>query len=466
MSEQTINRDGVVKIQISKDAMEADLVIEAPVGEGKWPTKEQALEALAAANVVFGINQQAVERVINAKWTQPVLVAEGKPAIPGENAQIKYLFMSEEENEKDLSEDEYGRIDYRDLQTVQNVVIGEVLVEKIPPTLGEPGCNVLGKKLEPKPGKDKTLRLGKNVAWTSDNLKVVSTINGEPSLAGGKLSVFPLHEVRGDVNFKTGNISFLGSVVIRGNVDNGFKVEAEGDILIYGMVEAVELKAGGNIVINGGVSGMSKTDIVCSGDFSAKFIEHARVSAGGNVTVKEAIMYCQVNCDRKITVASGKGLIVGGLLRCGEEISAKIIGSKFGTLTEVEIGVKPKAKMEFQELEEKLKENKANLDKAEKAVALLERTPQLPPDRQAMYQNLLKTTYVLKGEIAQGEARRKELADEMVVISKERIRVRVKEIIFPGVKVTISNAVMVVKDEYRFVTLVYNDGDIQIQTYR
>lgn len=466
MSEQIINRDASVKVQISKDAMEAQLVIEPPVGEGKWPAKEQALEALAAANVVFGINETAVERVITAKWTEPVLVAEGQPAVHGENAEIKYIFMNGEEVGMDLSEDEFGRIDYRDLQTVQNVVIGEVLVEKIPPTPGEPGCSVLGKKIEPKPGKDKVLRLGKNVAWTSDNLKVVSTINGEPSLSGGKLSVFPIHEVKGDVNFKTGNISFLGSVVVRGNVDNGFKVEAEGDILIYGMVEGVELKSGGNIVINGGVSGMSKTDIVCSGDFNAKFMEHARVSAGGNVTIKEAIMYCQVNCDRKITVVSGKGLIVGGLLRCGEEISTKIIGSKFGTLTEVEIGVKPKAKMEFQELEEKLKENKANLDKAQKAVTLLERTPQLPPDRQAMYQNLLKTTFVLKGEITQGEARRKELTDEMVVVSKERARVRVKEVIFPGVKVTISNAVIVVKDEYRFVTLVYHEGDIQIQTYR
>lgn len=463
MADQALDRDGWVRVETSTNKMEAYLIIEPPTGNGNWPTLEQALGTLRGEKIVFGLNQTIVAEVIASHQTGVTTVAVGQVPAPGEDAKFTFLF---EKKENSLTEDEFGRVDYREQQTVQNIVTGQVLMVKTPATLGEPGFNVLGQKLDPKPGKDKHIKVGKNVIWANDGLRLVSTINGEPSYINGKISVFPLHQVDGDVNFKTGNISFLGSVVIRGNVDAGFKVEAEGDVVIHGMVEAADLKVGGNLTICGGVSGMDKTTITCGGDFNAKFIEHAILNCDGNVLIKEAIMYCQVNADQNITVDMGKGLIVGGLLRTGEEISAKIIGSKFGTMTELELGVKPGIKIEYQQLEEKIKDNKIGLDKAEKAVAMLEKIPNLPPDRQEMYQNLLKTTYVLKGQISQAEARRKEILEEMLVLSKEKARVKVKDTLFPGVRVSIGKATTVIRDEIKYTFLAYVEGEIQFQSYR
>jgi len=465
MEDQVVDRDGTVKIETTSNKMEAYLVIEAPVGEGKWPTVEEAFEALKSQNIVFGVDEEAVKEAINSQKAGSYLVASGQPPVAGKDAEFRFLF-SLTPGEHSLAEDEYGRVDYREVQTVQNVVVGEVLAEKIPATPGEPGYDVFGNTLKPVPGKDKNLRLGKNVVMTNDGLHVVSTINGEPSFSGGKLSVFPIHEVKGDVDFKTGNINFRGSVVVRGNVTAGFKVEADGDITVYGMVEAADLTAGGNITINGGISGMGKAQIHCVGDFAAKYVEHAFINCDGNVLIKEAMMYCQVNANGKVSVDTGKGLIVGGIIRAGEEISAKIIGSKFGTVTEMEVGVRPKMKIEFQELEDQIKENKTQLDKAEKAVALLEKSPYLPKDRQEMYQNLVKTAYVLKEQIAEAEARRKELLEEMVVLSKEKARIRVRDTVYPGVRITIGKATTVIKDEMKFVNLMYGEGEIQIQPYR
>lgn len=465
MTEQVVDRDGLIKVETSTDKMEAYLVIEPPVGNGKWPTVEEAFQALKSENIVFGIDEEAVKEVIKSQKTGPHLVASGQRPVAGKDAEFRFLF-SLTPGEHSLTEDEFGRVDYRDLQTVQNVVVGEVLAEKIPATPGEPGVDVFGNSLAPVSGKDKTLRLGKNVVMTNDGLRAVSTINGEPSFSAGKLSVFPIHEVKGDVDFNTGNINFRGSVVVRGNVTAGFKVEADGDITIRGMVEAADLTAGGSITIFGGISGMDKAQINCVGDFSAKYVEHASINCDSNVLIKEAMMYCQVNADGKISVDSGKGLIVGGILRAGEEISAKIIGSKFGTVTEMEVGIRPKMKIEFQDLEDQIKEYKVNLEKAEKAVALLEKSPYLPKDRQEMYQNLVKTTYVLKGQIAEAEARRKELLEEMVVLSKEKARIRARDTIYPGVRITIGKATTIIKDEIKFVTLMYGEGEIQTQPYR
>lgn len=459
------NRDGWCRVQVSNDAMEAYLVIEPPIGEGNWPTKEDALKAINSERVIFGIIDEAIDEAINKHQIKPVLIAKGKPPVNGTDAEINYLFETGVFR-KAFIEDEFGRVDYRQVQNLQNVTVGQKIVEKIPATPGEPGMNVRGEEVKANPGKDKQIKLGKNVAWTEDNLAIVSTINGEPSLVNNKVSVHEVHEIKGDVNFQSGNINFLGSVVIQGNVESGFKIEAEGDVTIYGNVDSAEIKAGGNIFVKGGISGMDKGKVICGGDFSAKYIEHASVDCEGTITVREAIMHCQVNADQKVVCEGGKGLIVGGLIRSGEEISAKTIGSRLGTVTELEVGVKPKLKLELQELEEQLKNNKESLDKAEKAIGLLSKMPNLPDDRKEMLQNLIKTSYVLKAQINEAESKRQQLMEEILVRSKEKGRIRVKEVIYPGIRVTMGKTTIMIQDEIKYAVLVYNEGEIQIQPYR
>lgn len=459
------NRDGWCRVQVSNDAMEAYLVIEPPIGEGNWPTKEDALKAISSEKVVYGIIDEAIDEAINKHQLKPVLIAKGKAPVNGTDAEINYLFETGVFR-KAFIEDEFGRVDYRQIQNLQNVTVGQKIVEKIPPTPGEPGMNVRGEEIKANPGKDKQIKLGKNVAWTEDNLAIVSTINGEPSLVNNKVSVHEVHEIKGDVNFQSGNINFLGSVIIRGNVESGFKIEAEGDVTIYGNVDSAEIKAGGNIFVKGGISGMDKGKVICGGDFSAKYIEHATVDCEGTITVREAIMHCQVNADQKVVCEGGKGLIVGGLIRSGEEISAKTIGSRLGTVTELEVGVKPKLKLELQELEEQLKANKESLDKAEKAIGLLSKMPNLPDDRKEMLQNLIKTSYVLKAQINEADAKRQQLMEEILVKSKEKGRIRVKEVIYPGIRVTMGKTTIMIQDEIKYAVLVYNEGEIQIQPYR
>ena len=472
MAEQnkgTINKlpdqDGRCRIQVSNDAMEAYLVIDPPMGEGKWPTKEDAMQAISSEKVVYGIIEDAVNEAVNKHQLKPVLIAKGKAPVNGIDAEIKYLFETGVFR-KALIEDEFGRVDYRQNQSLQNVIIGQKIVEKTPATPGEPGVNVRGEEVKANPGKDKQVKLGKNVVWTEDKLAIVSTINGEPSLANNKVSVHEVHEIKGDVNFKSGNINFLGSVVIQGNVESGFKVEAEGDVTIYGNVDSADIKAGGNIFIKGGISGMDKGKVICGGDFSAKYIEHAIVDCEATITVREAIMHCQVNADQKVICEGGKGLIVGGLIRSGEEISAKTIGSRLGTVTELEVGVKPKLKLELQELEELLKQNKDSLDKAEKAIGILSKIPNLPDDRKEMLQNLIKTSYALKAQINEAETKRQELMEEILVKSKEKGKIKVKDIIYPGVRVTMGKTTIMIQDEIKYAVLVYNEGEIQIQPYR
>jgi uncharacterized protein (DUF342 family) len=464
-STEVLSQDGWFRVHLSPNNMEASLTLEPPVGEGKWPTRTDALEALKSHNVNYGILEAEVDRLVGQRLTESVAVARGKPPEPGRNAELKLLFEVGALWKFDR-DDEAERVDYRDIQTLQNVTAGQLIGEKIPATAGTPGCNILGREIPPKNGKDKLVRLGKNVYWSEDGLKIISKIDGEPSCVQNQINVNPVHEIRGDVNFQSGNVIFVGSLVIHGNVDSGFRVEADGDITIRGSVEAADLKAGGNITIRGGVSGRDKSNISCQGDLLAKYLEHAKVDCGGNVTAKEAVMHCEINADGNVIVETGKGLIVGGVIRASEMIAAKTIGSRLGTATELEAGVKPKLKIESEQLELEINNYHESLDKANKTIVLLERIPHLPPDRQVMYQNLLKTVTALKERLAQAEARREELAEENLTFSKNQGRIKVKEILYPGVRVSIAGAVLITRDEYKYVLLVYNEGEVQIQAYR
>ena len=461
----TPDKDGRCKVMVSSNGMEATMVIEPPTGEGNWPGKEHALRALQTENVTYGIMDNVVDDVIKFKLTKPTPVAKGKPPAPGRDAEIKVLFESGVFRKASI-EDEFGRVDYRQLQTVQNVVTGQVIAEKTPATAGEPGFDVRGREIPAVPGKDKTLKVGKNAAWSEDGLTLVATTGGEPVMINGRVSVHQVYELKGSVNFETGNINFSGNVVIHGNVESGFKVESEGDVTIYGNVDSADVRAGGNLFIQGGISGMDKSEIFCAGDFSAKYIEHATVVCEGSVTAKESVMYCQINADSKVIVEGGKGLLVGGIIRSGEEISAKTIGSRLGTVTELEVGVRPKTKLELQEVETQIKTNTESLDKAEKAIVILSKIPNLPDDRKEMLQNLIKTTYALKSQIAEAEIHHQELLDEVQNRSKEKGRIRIKDTIYPGVRVTMGKTTIMIQDEIKYATLVYNEGEIQILPYR
>jgi uncharacterized protein (DUF342 family) len=462
---EILKRDGWFRVHIAPNFMEASLELEPPQGEGRWPSKYDAMEALRSEGIVYGLMENVLEWIVANHSTDVVAVAKGKEPEPGADAEITLLF--ETGAFRKLAEaGDSDKVDYRDVQTIQNVIAGQPLAKKTPATAGISGMDIYGRKIDPVPGKDKYIKLGKNVAWTEDNLKVISKINGEPNYVMNQLNVYPVHELNGDVNFKSGNISFLGSVLIRGNVDGGFRVETEGNVTVQGCVEAAEIKAGGTVTIRGGVNGMGKCNIVCNGDFTAKYIENAKIDCGGAVTVREAIMHCEVNADGRVLVEMGKGLIVGGLIRAGEYISAKTIGSRFGTLTELEAGVRPKLKIEYQQLEAMIPGNKENLDKSEKAIAILEKLPVLPPERQEMYRNLLKTVSYLRTWLKEAEERKKVIRDEIYVISKGQGKVRVREMLFPGIKVTIAGAVMVVRDEYKYVTLAHSEGEVKVLPYR
>jgi uncharacterized protein (DUF342 family) len=459
--------NGWLKLDISRDAMEAYLSVVPPtVKEGTWPDLESAKQLLRKEAIVYGLFDDKVEQVVNQRISTPVLIAKGTPPVPGDDASIEFLFPTER-LEALPKEGEDGRVDFREVSVLHNVRKGDILAVKKPATKGTDGKDIHAREVQAKPGKDKTVVLGRNVAWSDDGLQLVATADGEPTLFGNRVSVLSVHEVVGGVNYHSGNIDFLGNVVIKGNVESGFTVKAEGDITISGSIEAATIQCGGSLTVIGGIIGQDKTEIRCGGNLTAHYIERASVEVGGDIKVRDAIMHSRVSAGGSILLYGRKGLLVGGICRAGEEIELQVLGSRLGTATEIEVGVNPGLRVELIQVEEKIKNNMENLDKSQKILVILERDNRnAAPERIEMREKLTRTVAALTQETHELERRRRELQEEIQLRYQDRGRIKARDTIYPGVRVTIGKAIMAVKDEIRYATLTYSEGEVVIQSYR
>ncbi|WP_054859484.1 FapA family protein [Gracilibacillus sp. JCM 18860] len=110
---------------------------------------------------------------------------------------------------------------------------------------------MFGNPIRQKKGVGVRTKAGKNVEIEEETNVFVATAEGQLSITTKFIHVFPLYELSGDLSLETGNIDFVGSVTIRGNVGTGYSVKAKGDLFISGLVEGgAFLQAGGEILLS------------------------------------------------------------------------------------------------------------------------------------------------------------------------------------------------------------------------
>ncbi|MEA4962737.1 DUF342 domain-containing protein [Lutispora sp.] len=452
------------EISVSSDAMEAHIKIYPPFGGGKEPDKESIYKALEASNIKSGILHNEVENLADHKiYNNAITIAKGKPSIPGKDASLEYHFDISKDKKMLITDD--GRIDYKELSLIKNVNEGDLLVTMTPASKGISGEDVYGNEVKAIDGKTINMPKGKNVTLSEDGLKLISMINGEVKIVEGKVNVFQVYTVDGNVDNSTGNIRFLGKVIVKGNVITGFTIEADEDIEVFGVVEGAKISSKGNIVLHRGIQGMNKGELVCEGDLIAKFIENSKVYAKGNIQT-DAIMHSIVYCGKKLEVKGKKGLLVGGEIRVSDEIKAKIIGSPMATVTEVEVGMNPDVRKKYDSLKAEYAKNAENYTKLCQVVDLLTKMSkkgELDDDKRTM----MNKSIVLKLQTQNAmEGFKKEIQEvETYIEDISNGRIKVENIVYPGTKITIGSNSMFVRDQIQHVTFYRSAGEIKIGSF-
>ncbi|AIQ69400.1 DUF342 domain-containing protein [Paenibacillus graminis] len=428
-------------------------------------TIEDLESFLHSHNIRYGIQRDIVQRISTNPeeyFFNRVPIAIGQPAVNGIDGRV-VLTVDLEEDRKPLEMAD-GKVDYKDLVRLHNVLKGQIIAKIIPPQPGKSGTMVTGEELPFRPGKEAHFKVGKNVLVDQEETAMYAAIDGLVTLTDkGKINVFPVYEVNGDVDYSTGNIDFVGTVVIRGNVLTGFTVKSAGDIRVVGGVEGADLISGGSIEITGGIIGYNKGLVSAGKNVKVSFIQDGNVVAGEDVIVSQSVMHSNIRAGRDVLCNGAKGLIVGGVVQAGERVVARTIGNTMSTATAIEVGVVPELRNEINELRQELRHLLENEDKTNKALYLLNQLAnngQLSPDKVALRVKLNAT----KQSHMREEKKIKEriLEIEKMLEDTGRARVEVIKTIYGGSKIVIGRYTRFVKDPTERVTFIYSEGDITI----
>lgn len=478
------------KIDVSKDKMEVKMTMTPPILNGRIVEKDTIMELLKTYNVKSGIIEDRIDEAIEeCLYNKSIVIAEGKTPKHGDDAYMDFKFKTHPERDLDLKEDQFGKVDYFNvLGLIVNVVEDQVLAVKVPPTKGEPGKNVHGEVIEAKNGEDIELPLGKNTKASDNGMEVISMIQGQALYENGLISVEPVYTVNGNVDLSTGKIVFLGTVIVKGDVEDGFGVKATQNIEIGGTVGRCEIEAEGNVLIKGGIQGKSSVShhtnnqpenpdeepegyVKAGKNIYAKFINGSVVEADNDVIVSDAIYHSKVTSGNRIVCLGKKGRVIGGILVASKEVNAKEVGSRnSSTLTEIEVGTDPEAKRKLLSFDYELKEKEEQAKKMRQHIEQLNKQREqnkgyLPPDKEVMLQKFLLASKEYDGiidEIKEDIADLRSYLDDIKTSGK----ISIKDYVYPGVHIQIKEIRKAIDKENQYVTYILEGGDIRDIQYQ
>jgi Protein of unknown function (DUF342). len=261
-----------------------------------------------------------------------------------------------------------------------------------------------------------------------------------------------------EVNASTGNIRTFASIKIYNNISSGYKIESDGDIEIYGVVESSTIIAKGNIIIHKGVQGSGKAKIISGGKIVSKYLQNCDITAEGDV-ISEAIMYSNVKSNSSVKLIGNKGLIVGSIVIAAKEIEAINVGSKMYVQTELIVGESPEKRKRKEEIINKIAENEKSIDGLNKIILYLNKIG-IPEDKKVIYEKTLKSLLQLEKE-------NKLLYDEYKELNSEENKesygiIKVHDTVYPGTKIMIDDVSRKIKDPVKYVVFIRNGADIDI----
>lgn len=452
--------DEAVNVDMTKDRMLGVISFSSPENGGRRLTYDDLMKAIKEKGIVEGINEADIKELVSdKKYNYKYIIAKGKAPENGKDAQITLTFNPEQLNKLKPRENDDGTVDFKDLDNVRNVKKGEILARKTPATDGVDGVNILGQVLKARKGKDIRLPKGKNTAITDDGLMLVATEEGKLEYNGREVSISTVCFIPGDVDNSTGNIDFIGSVIINGTVHSGFTVKAKGSVEVRGPVEGATIIAGGDIILSYGVQGTETSRLEAGGNIIAKFIQNSYIQAEKDV-ITEGIWHSNVNAGGEVKVDVGKGSIVGGNISATNVVLARNIGSAMGAATDIQIGIQPCVYTEYKELADNIKKEEQELSDIEKEIIFMKtrNIGKMDSFKERKLQKLMYDRKQLFDQLQEDKQRYTKLSERMEGIKDGRVEVLGK--IYPGVKMVMGNLTKYIQQIQQKCVFIKSDGKI------
>ncbi len=328
--ETKVNR---FKIAITRDRMEVKMYPLTGIKEGGLTTYDEVVDACQRENIKTKIDEELIREQLMEAEPQEITISKGERPKEGKDGYIEYKFDMSAKPQFVADPKEGKAIDYKNSMQVTLVNVGDILATVIPPTDGEAGEDVNGYPIASKPGTKARYFLGEGVEEKDGD--IVVTAPGTPSVQDDVIMIRRTYVLQGDVDLSTGNISFPGTVVVHGNVTDGFEIISEENVVVNGLISGAKIIAKGYIKCAGGIQGKERSEITSGSFVAATFVSAATIVAEGDVLITKDILHSNISCLGELRMG---GSLIGGTttafkgVECGGDL-----GSETGTKTSVNI---------------------------------------------------------------------------------------------------------------------------------
>ncbi|MFW6093661.1 MAG: DUF342 domain-containing protein [Pseudomonadota bacterium] len=340
--------DAEVSVGVTADRLQALLSTTKAYG-GRPATRARFDEAAAAAGLsAESVLTDAVEAALAEPTVTNRVIAQGIAPRSGNDSRAEVLVDLTPETSRP-KETGQGRVDHYLVRDFVIVDAGTPVLRRHPATRGVPGGDVLGEPVPARDGKD--VPLPRDMPGVrpdaEDETLLVAEYRGHPVVIPGGIRVDKTL-VMDDVDLRTGNVDFDGSVLVKGDVTAGVEVAATGDVMVKGSVENASVHAGNDLLVARGITGSESANrggarsarISAGGQVEAAFVSGVVVESGADVVVKEYLSHCETRAGGQVLVGQrgGRGVIVGGCCHGIRGVACRTAGTVANVPTRIAAG--------------------------------------------------------------------------------------------------------------------------------
>ncbi|WP_282131219.1 DUF342 domain-containing protein [Pseudoalteromonas aliena] len=445
-----------IVINIDEKNMLAEATITTAKG-GALLSMEDAQKALADVGVKKGVSPRALDTFLGQQLEQPAgsvysaIVAHGRNPKKGSDAKFVRLCSTAQDRVLSPQATEGGKVDMKDLGAIITVKPGMALMQRVAATYGEDGYTVFGDLIPANPGNEYQLQPfeGTKIDPNNPNMLIADS-KGVP--------VALPHGMRVDdvlcfdnVDVSTGHVDFDGSVIISGDIKDGMRVKANGDITVLGFVESGIVESKSAVTIMQGAIGRKRENddaftcqIIAQRTISITYAQYCDIKTEQDLFIERQALHCDLSARRLIRVGKAddpQGKIIGGNILDAIRVETGELGAPAGIKTRVLLAqnwfeLRDK-QIQIADFEKVLASKSASLEQARDKAKTIPSAAQ----RQLFLDKITANEQQIQARAANVQ-RQKKLIKQKIARLLATSRLKVNELMYPGVELKIAKETM------------------------
>lgn len=281
-------------------------------------------------------------------------VLVGEAPKHGQDGQL-ILYVKPFALKPDVKEEAAERQKLTQLDLFDNITAGKVIGRVYPPKPGSSGVDIYGNEITSVPGKRVQLNVDqsitiKEISDGEDGYQMlIAEQSGYLIHSDGHLSIRSTLHINNDLDFHWGDIDFIGSVKVQGDVMQGFTIKAKNGIEILGSVRGGSLiSTEGNVNVRNYVYGGHQSMIMAGKNFYASVAQEVHAEVIGDIYIQKEANNCTLRTAGFLYMPDGA--LVGGEVFTCRGIEAHTIGSEVGTRTLITLSSDVEASLAFSKI--------------------------------------------------------------------------------------------------------------------